>query len=250
MSRMLGVVSARPIPQNLLLTFRALAETGKTPKDFGCPQRDPKPGHPDGWGIACVGESEEVYRRGAVKATAAPAFDEAARAVARMANPPFVLLAHLRRSPRRDEIRIDFSHPFRRETGDRVTFFAHDGAIEGFGVRDGRTDSIALYDRLLQSIGPSRIDGGAVKRAAASVKDSLNAEFPRQVSSYTFLMIDGDRLVAHRDARACVPYYSLHESKRDELAIVCSEVLAGYEGKWRLLRNGEFLEIPAGTSSV
>lgn len=240
---MLGAVSQRPFPPKLLLAFRALAETGKTPKDFGCPQPDPKPGHPDGWGIACVGEAEEVYRRGALKATADPAYEDAVKAIARMANPPFFLLASVRRSPRRDEIRLEFSHPFRRETANRLAFFAHDGALEGHGVRNGRTDSIAIFDRLVEGLGAAKAELGDFKRAVAAAKESFDREFPRRAPSYTFLMIDGDRIVAHRDARNCVPYYSLHETRQDDVAIVCSEVLEGFEGRWRLLRNGEFLEL-------
>src|SRR2546427_7910551 len=108
MSRILGAVSERPIPAALLEAFRALSDTGRTAKDFGCPQPDKKPGHPDGWGIACIGEGEEVYRRGAGKASKDPEYEEAAKAVGRMTNPPFLLLAHVRRSPRKDEIRADF----------------------------------------------------------------------------------------------------------------------------------------------
>ncbi len=245
MSRLLGAVSARPIPAKLLLTFRALADAGRTPKDFGCPQPDPKPGHPDGWGIACVGEGEEVYRRGARKATADPAYEEAAKAVARMTNPPFLLLAHVRRSPRRDQIKEEFSHPFRREVDGRPVFFAHDGAIEGYEVRENRTDSLAIFDRLLEALGSEPRAEAEFKQAAAQAKAGLDEAFPRKVTSYTFLMLDGSRIVAHRDARTCVPYFALHETTRDGLEIVCSEVLAGFEGKWRLLRNGEFLLTPA-----
>jgi predicted glutamine amidotransferase len=245
MSRILAAVSGRPIAAGLLQAFRALGDNGRTPKDFGCPQPDPKPGHPDGWGIACLGEGEEVYRRGAVNAAKDPAFEETVRAVGRMTNPPFLLLAHVRRSPRRDEIRPDFSHPFRREVPGRVVFFAHDGTCEGYGVRGGRTDSIALFDRLLEGLGLVQRDEAGFKQAAAQVKAAFDAEFPRKVTSYTFAMIDGDRLVAHRDARSCVPYFALHEAKREGVSILCSEVLPGFEGKWRLLRNGELLVIPA-----
>lgn len=243
MSRILGAVSDRPFPPSLLLAFRVLAESGRTPRDFGCPQPDPKAGHPDGWGIACIGEGEEVYRRGALKATADPAYEEAAKAVGRLVNPPFLLLAHVRRSPKRDEIRTDFSHPFRREVSGRRVFFAHDGMCEGFGVRDRKTDSMALFDRILESLGPTQRDATEFKQASAQAKAAIDAEFPRKVTSYTFAMIDGDRLVAHRDARTCVPYHALHEAKRDGLSIVCSEVLEGFEGKWRLLRNGELLVV-------
>src|SRR2546426_3364238 len=153
MSRILGAVSDRPFPPSLLLAFRVLAESGRTPRDFGCPQPDPKAGHPDGWGIACIGEGEEVYRRGALKATADPAYEEAAKAVGRLVNPPFLLLAHVRRSPKRDEIRTDFSHPFRRGGSSRRGFFAHDGAFEGFGGRNQQRDSIAFFDRILEKVG-------------------------------------------------------------------------------------------------
>ena len=245
MSRILGAVSDRPIPGALLAAFRGLSESGRTPKDFGCPQPDPKAGHPDGWGIACIGESEEVYRRGALNAAADPAFEEAAKAVGRLANPPFLLLAHVRRSPRRDEVRADFSHPFRREVSGRRVFFAHDGTFEGFGVRNQQTDSIAFFERILEKLGPVQRDATEFKQAAAEAKASFDEEFPRKVSSYTFTMVDGDRLVAHRDARTCVPYYGLHEAKREGLSIVCSEVLPGFEGKWRLLRNGELTVLAA-----
>ena len=245
MSRILAATSDIPIPPSLFASFRALGDTGRTPKDFGCPQPDPKVGHPDGWGIACIGEGEEVYRRGATTASKDPAFDEAVKAVARMTNPPFLLLAHLRRSPRRDEIRPDFSHPFRREVSGRLVFFAHDGTCEGYGVRHGQTDSMTLFERLLERLGPVQRDEPEFKQAAAEVKAAFDAEFPRKVTSYTFAMIEGDRLVAHRDARTCVPYFALHETKRKGLTILCSEVLAGFEGKWRLLRNGELLFVPA-----
>jgi len=58
-------------------------------------------------------------------------------------------------------------------------------------------------------------------------------------------MIDGDRLIAHRDARTCVPYYTLHETSTDDMRIVCSEVLGTLPGRWRMLRNGEFVELAA-----
>ncbi len=245
MSRLLGVVSGRTIPPKLLRAFGALADTGRTPKDFGCPQPDPKPGHPDGWGIACMGEDEELYRRGAVKATADPKFEEAVNEVSRMANPPFLLLAHVRRSPRRDQVKAEFSHPFRREVGARCVGFAHDGGIEGYEVRQGRPDSLAIFDRILEALGPDPRSEADFKQAVASAKAALDAEFPRKVSSFTFVMIDGDRVVAHRDARSCVPHFALHETTWEGMEIICSEVLAGFEGKWRLLRNGEFLFLPS-----
>src|SRR5438093_291557 len=142
MCRMLAIVSQKPAPVDTLMAFRALADTGRNFRDFGCPQPNPKSGHPDGWGIACIGQEGEFYARGPAKA-----------------------------------------------------------------------------------------------------KAGIDEEFPRKVESYTFLLIDGDRVIAHRDARTCVPYYTLHETGTEEARIVCSEVLPTLPGRWRMLRNGEFVEL-------
>ena len=41
---MLAIVSRKPVPADVLLSFRQLSETGKTFRDFGCPQPNPKTG--------------------------------------------------------------------------------------------------------------------------------------------------------------------------------------------------------------
>lgn len=241
---MLGAIGTRPIPVEVLREFGQLADRGKVPADFGCVTRSPeKRGHPDGWGIACLSATEEVYRRGSESAARDPKFGEAIHEVSRLVDPPFVLVAHLRRATAVRSIEERFAHPFRRGLDGRAVFFAHNGSIEEFGVRDDRTDSLYLFERFQETLGPVGRPLAAIKDAAAATKGLLDQEFPRKVSSYTFLMADGHRLVAHRDARDCVPYYALHETRAAELDVVCSEVLATLPGKWRLLRNGEFLEL-------
>ncbi len=243
MCRMLGAVATRAVPADLLREFGELAERGKVPRDFGCPSTSEKPGHRDGWGIACVSGTDEVYRRGARSAAGDPKFADAVQAVSRLGDPPFVLVAHVRRATAVRSIEERFAHPFRHGIDGRALFFAHAGAIEGFGVRDNRTDSLYLWDRLLEILGPTPRSLSEVKGAVAATKGLLDQEFPRKVSSYTFVLADGPRLVAHRDARDCVPYYALHEGNAPGLRVVCSEVLGSIPGRWRLLRNGEFLEI-------
>ena len=83
MCRMLGIVSRKPAPVDTLLAFRQLADTGRNFRDFGCPQPNPKAGHPDGWGIACIGAEGEFYVRGPGKATADPRYEEFVRRLAR-----------------------------------------------------------------------------------------------------------------------------------------------------------------------
>src|SRR2546429_170685 len=84
-----------------------------------------------------------------------------------------------------------------------------------------------------------------LKQAIAKAKAAIDAEFPRKVESYTFLMLDGNRLIAHRDARTCVPYYTLHSTSADGLEVVCSEVLPTLPGRWRMFRNGAYDEFHA-----
>jgi predicted glutamine amidotransferase len=243
MCRMLAVVSRTSIPANLLLGFRSLAETGKSFRDFGCPQPNPKPGHPDGWGIACVGEAGEFYARGAGKASVDPKYEDAVRRLGRACTPPLLLLAHVRRASVRDSIQEQFAHPFRREVDGRVVFFGHNGEIDGFGLRAGRIDTQEIMDRFLAALGAEQRPLPEFKQAIATAKEGLDREWGRKVESYTFLMLDGDRLVAHRDARTCVPYYTLHVTETPDMHVVCSEVLGVLPGRWRMLRNGEFLEI-------
>ena len=102
MCRMLGIVSRKPAPVETLMAFRQLADTGRNYRDFGCPQPNPKAGHPDGWGIACLGADGEFYARSAAKATADPKYEEAVKRLVRVCSPPLSLLVHLRYASKRD----------------------------------------------------------------------------------------------------------------------------------------------------
>ncbi len=244
MCRMLAIASRTPIPTAILLAFRQLADTGKSYRDFGCDQPNPKRGHPDGWGIACLGQDGELYARGGLKASEDPKYEDAVKRLARVCVPPLLLLAHVRWASVRDTIKEEYAHPFRREVDGRVVFFEHNGEIEGFGVRGGKIDTQEIFDRFLEGLGPEPRPMPEFKQAIAQAKEGIDKEWPRKVESYTFLMLDGDRLVAHRDARSCVPYYTLHATETADMHLVCSEVLPNLPGRWRMLRNGEFLEVP------
>lgn len=245
MCRILAVVSRRPVPEELLLSFRGLADTGKGFRDFGCPEPNPKTGHPDGWGIACVGADGEFYARSPFKATADPKYEDAVRRIRRTCNPPLILLAHVRWASFRDSIQEQFCHPFRKEVDGHVVFFAHNGEIDGLRFVEGKIDSQLIFDRFLDHLGPDIRPLPEFKQAIAKAKASLDAEYPRKVESYTFVLVEEGRLIAHRDARTCVPYYTLHETRTQDMQLVCSEVLPVLPGRWRMLRNGEFLEIDA-----
>jgi predicted glutamine amidotransferase len=245
MCRMLAVLSRKPAPLDVLMSFRQLADTGRNFRDYGCPQPNPKEGHPDGWGIACVGADGEFYARSPKKATADPKYEETVRRIVRECSPPLMLLAHLRYASTRDSIQEGFCHPFRREVDGHTVFFAHNGEIDGYGLRAGKIDTQIIFERFLERLGTDIRALPEFKQAIAQAKESIDAEYPKKVESYTFLMIEGDRVVAHRDARTCVPYYTLHETHTDDTQVVCSEVLSALPGRWRMLRNGEFVELRA-----
>ena len=245
MCRMLAILSHVPISADVLLSFRQLAATGRNYRDFGCPQPNPKEGHPDGWGLACVGADGEVYARSPRKATDDPKYEEAVRRIVRECSPPAFLIAHVRYASTRDSIQEAFCHPFRREVDGHTVFFAHNGEIDGYGFRDGRIDTQLIFDRFLDKLGTAVRPLPEFKQAIAESKESIDAEFPKKVESYTFLMIEGDRIIAHRDARTCVPYYTLHETRTAEAQVICSEVLPALPGRWRMFRNGEFVELRA-----
>src|SRR2546427_332346 len=137
----------------LFRAFRALADTGRNFRDFGCPQPNPKSGHPDGWGIACIGQEGEFYARGPAKATEDPKYEDAVRRLSRVCSPPLILVAHLRYASKKDTIQERYSHPFRREGDGRGLFFAHNGGIEDFGGRDGKNGSQFRYRRLVGALG-------------------------------------------------------------------------------------------------
>jgi predicted glutamine amidotransferase len=243
MCRILAIVTRNPAPVDVLMSFRQLADTGKGFRDFGCPEPNPKMGHPDGWGIAAIGADGEFYARSPLKATSDPKYEDAVRRLGRTVSPPLMLLAHVRWASFRDTVQEQYCHPFRREVDAHTIFFAHNGEIDGVHLEDGKIDSQIVFDRFVDALGPEIRPLPEFKQAIAQAKESLDAEHPRKVESYTFIMIEGDRMIAHRDARTCVPYYTLHETKAEDTTVVCSEVLPALPGRWRMLRNGEFLEL-------
>src|SRR5207247_9487201 len=102
-----------------------------------------------GGGSAFLGGDGDVSARRAAKATADPKYEEAVKRLVRICSPPLSLLVHLRYASKRDTIQEQYAHPFRREVDGRVTFFAHNGEIEGFGLQDGKIDTQLIYDRFL-----------------------------------------------------------------------------------------------------
>src|SRR5207244_1730383 len=75
-------------------------------------------------------------------------------------------------------------------SGRPVMFFAHNGEIEDFGVREGKIDTQFIYDRFVDSLGTEQRPIAEFKQAIAKAKATIDMEFPRKVESYTFLLID------------------------------------------------------------
>jgi predicted glutamine amidotransferase len=249
MGRLLGILSRVPVPYDVLLDFRTLADRGKTAADYDCEQRTDRVGHRDGWGLAAVSEKEEVYRRGARPATEDPDYEIAARAVSRLRTPPILVVGHLRRATNRGTVAPEHAHPFRREADGRILFFAHHGAILEFRSPEGGTDSAHLLARFLRRLGTETPTKDAYTAAARGVEEEAREAHRKRFTSFTFVLVDGQRLVAHRHAPSCPPYHALHVAQGTDGVVVASEVLPTVRGKWRLMRNGELAVYESGEAA-
>ena len=211
MCRILGVASRVPIPAALVSAFGQLASQGKVPSDFGCGPVAAKVGHPDGWGIAALSPAGEVYRRSALAASADPAYGRAAEEVHRLGG-DCVLLAHVRRVLDPALVAEEHSLPFRRETEAGIRYYAQDGWVEKFGLRDGGTDARQALDRILAAMA-GRFEKRSFTAALDGVRAGWRQEYPRRISALT-AVIAGERGSWRIGTAATVPCTSRSTSRK------------------------------------
>src|SRR5207245_4869097 len=104
----------------------------------------------------------------------------AVRRLSRVCSPPLMLVTPLRCASKKETIQERYSHPFRREVDGRVLFFAHNGEIEDFGVRDGKIDSQFIYDRFVESLGTEERPISEFKQEMTKAKGVNDAAFTRR----------------------------------------------------------------------
>ncbi|MEM4160767.1 MAG: class II glutamine amidotransferase [Thermoplasmata archaeon] len=229
MCRLLGVISNRGVPEQLLADFVALAEKGKIGADFGC-SGDRTRGHKDGWGIAMLGEKELFYREG-VPATESQKINGVLKEVTGLKL--VYLIMHLRRASEKETVSAQHSHPFFAEQGRRKYFFAHNGSLENYRAmaHGGMIDSEYIFQQLLKEIEKGLI------HSVRKLRESLN------YTALNFLLLSPGEIYAYRDARKCINYFSLYYASREGFHVVCSERLKHPGLRWKRMKNPSLLRM-------
>ena len=193
MCRLLGIIANKPVD----LRF-SLVEGPKTIMSMSC-------WNPDGWGLGWYGDDGiPVIVKEPRQASESKLYHRtAAEGRSR------IFVAHVRRATTGTTLSYENCHPF----AEGSWIFAHNGSIKNYESliecltephREaimGQTDSEILFHWILQNI-----------EACGSVIDGVKAAI-RKIQSYTalnFLLSDGKRLYAYRDATTCTDYYTLY----------------------------------------
>ncbi len=250
MCRLLGLIANKPVD----LRF-SLFEGNHTLHEMS--NRNP-----DGWGLGWYEEGGQAHVfKEPLSASQSQSFRSTAHQISR------VFVAHVRRGTQGNNV-LENTHPFLHG----VYLFAHNGTVnehealraklstEHRNALAGKTDSEVLFHWILQSI------EGADGQVLAGVKTAV--EHIHDYSALNFLLSDGHKLYAYRDAKESPSYYSLfylertrHEGtyqslvrqtsvkalleskalKSEEAVLVCSERLT--QEHWREVPNGYLLEV-------
>lgn len=244
MCRILAISSAGEIPESVPLSFRFLADTGRTP--YGTREetlrQHQQPGHRGGWGIAVsrggswqgtprISDVDRVVGLGDASANGS-GFAEAIDVFD--LSGPGVLVAHLRR-PSRSEICNRNTHPF--QEGRYV--FCHNGAVPWLKEEDRdaeteiqRNDTRGLFRRILTRVHDEQSVNEALLATIAEVH-ARDRQVPeeRKYTSLTSVLSDGQDVWVVRDvnlarANPNTEYFTMFLATSTSvpgLAIACQE---------------------------
>jgi len=206
MGRLLGVIGVPPLaPRSILESFYKIAD----------------PAYPHGWGMSGFNISRAVY----FGRTSQPALEttttyEAAIQKAEKSTTS-VIMAHFRKAAD-GQSEISRVHPFHH----RDWVFAHDGSVMKPGdlaiadttTPQGQTDSERLLHWLLERIIPADEPTAGLSEGLNELKEKL------EFTALTFLLTDGVRLWAYREAKD--KNATLFWTEEAGKYVVCSEPLA------------------------
>lgn len=236
MCRMMGMVGAPG--REVLEEFRALAGNGNVlPGNSG--------GHGDGWGISAYRDGRLAFLEKSGLSAVEDARYEAAEGSVDGAG---IVVAHLRKASVGD-VRAVNAHPFHR---DGVTF-CHNGGVRRseelplYGLTpEGDTDSERFFLSIL-----GRMKCGEASNLSDAARQAIDYIHRNHTySSISFLLTDGQALMAYRDFRTVLRpeettppdsfdewhrYYTLFYSPSRRA--VSSQPLASLADDWRLLDN-------------
>jgi predicted glutamine amidotransferase len=197
-------------------------------------EKRPGGNHPDGWGIAYRSGEEIRLLRSGLPAARDPTLNET-----RIRTDRFI--GHVRYASNTATVNAGNSHPFQLNG----IALAHNGTFRGkIGdeANDRNVSDTLVFLERLTSIWTQRTLNGLSAVLLRILSDrSLVGEY----SAANLAIASKDRLFAFRRYRKDPDYYSLYLLATPELTVAASEPLDG-NPDWRLLGNGELVELAPG----
>jgi predicted glutamine amidotransferase len=192
--------------------------------------------HPDGWGIAYRQEEEIRGIRSGKPAASDPLLSQV-----RVRTDRFI--GHVRFASNPETVHAGNSHPFIASG----IALAHNGTFYGKIGEDGDarkvSDTLVFLEFLAR-----RWTSRALPELAEVLRETLSdRERVGDYSAANLLIATGDRLFALRRYRKDPEYYTLFLAERDGYRVVSSQPLDD-GNRWRLLADGELLDLVSGES--
>lgn len=192
--------------------------------------------HPDGWGVAWRQDKEIRRVRSGEPAASDPLLSQL-----RVRTDRFI--GHVRFASDPGTVHAGNSHPFLASG----IALAHNGTFRGKIGEEGdarRVSDTLVFLELLSERWK--------ERTLAGLEDALREmlsgrELVGEYSAANLLIASGDRLFAFRRFRRHPEYYTLYLAEREGLRIVSSQPLDD-GNDWRLLAEGELLDLASGDS--
>jgi len=197
-------------------------------------ERRPGGNHPNGWGVAWrVGDEMRMVKSGN------PAAKDPLLSNIRARTDRFI--GHVRYASNPDTVCAANSHPF-QALG--VTL-AHNGTFYGKIGAEGDARKVSDTVVFLE-----RLEDRWVERTLEGLSETLRGmlsdrERVGEYSAANLLIAAGDRLFVFRRFQRNGDYYTLYLKSGEGLTVVASEPLDAEAG-WRLLGNGELVELSPG----
>jgi predicted glutamine amidotransferase len=194
-------------------------------------EKRPGGNHPDGWGIAFSRDEETCLFRGGSPASTDPS-------LAGVRGVTDCFIGHVRYADNTETIDAGNAHPFLL----RGIALAHNGTFGGrIGEEADRRlvcDSLVFLEVLAEDW-KERTLPGLCEALSRLLGDT---ELVGAYSAATMLIASGKTIFALRNFRKDEDYYTLFVRVQPDLVVVASQPLDDSPG-WRLLANGELLEL-------
>ena len=194
-------------------------------------EKHPGGNHPDGWGIAWrQGDEIRMVKSGK------PAASDPLLGQVRASTDRFI--GHVRFASNVETVNAENSHPFLM----MGVAIAHNGTFYGKIGEEGdsrKVSDTAVFLELLAERWKER----SLQGLGGTLREMLSdAERVGRYSAANLLIAAGERLFALRRCRRDDGYYTLYVRRVGDTVVVASQPLDGEPG-WRLMENGELLEL-------